>query len=135
MLLDRECPVRIHLVRRAKLSGVPGQHFGVALEYMFGDSEVFDLVYRRGLRAQSPEVFAQGRRLEKVMTLSDQASITAAVGRLQEQRDGYWPGRYDPLGRNCEHVARYIVTGREESLQANGAWFLAGLLGVMIVAN
>jgi hypothetical protein len=43
--------------------------------------------------------------------------------------------RYDLLGNNCEHFARYVATGRRESRQLQSTLLVAGSIALIIAAT
>lgn len=40
---------------------------------------------------------------------------------------------YDLVGHNCEHFARYVATGKRESIQVQAAMLVAGLVALAFV--
>jgi len=130
---DPGTPVRMHLISRPKRAGLPGRHFGVAVEYVFGGAEVFDLTQGIGMQARSFEEFLQGRRYRVELTLVDEFDVADAQHRLAEVLEERDPHRYHAVDRNCEHVARYVITGRQQSSQVQAGAFLGGLALVALL--
>jgi len=124
---DPGTPVRMHLISRPKLAGLPGRHFGVAVEYDLGAAEVFDLTRGIGMQARSFEEFRQGRRYRVELTLVDELDVADAQDRLVEVLEERDPHRYHAIDRNCEHVARYVIAGRQQSSQVQAGALLGGL--------
>jgi hypothetical protein len=111
-------PFAIHLIRRPKLANPVAWHYAVAIERFPGfPSIVYDLVQHRGFGRTTLEEFLQGRPVETVRSLSDEREIRAAWGRLYEVIAGADDIGYAIANQNCEHVARYIVSGRPTSTQ------------------
>ena len=76
------------------------------------------------------QVEAWGRGWQVLARATDEDS---ALARLVEacQRP-----RYELLGNNCEHFARYVVTGKRESRQLQGAgWVAVGLAAFIFVGR
>jgi hypothetical protein len=56
----------------------------------------------------------------------------AALARLQQALAN---PNYALFGNSCEHFARYIITGKRESTQLQGAVAVAGIIGLIIVVT
>ncbi len=130
---DPGTPIRMHLISRPKLAGLPGRHYGVAVEYAVGGAEVFDLTQDVGMQARSLDEFLRGRRYRVELTLVGELEVAEAWGRLARLLEEPDPHRYHAVDRNCEHVARYVTTGRRESGQAQTSAVLGGLALVALL--
>jgi len=116
---------------RPKLAG-PGHHVGVLLEGTFGQ-RIVDRGPDGGLRLTSVEDFCGPHEAKVELTLSDVDAVQAARARLVEMWNDPDEWSYGPIAKNCEHFARYVVLGRQESPQSAG-YVVAGL-AVLVVAG
>jgi hypothetical protein len=114
-----------HLVRRRK--GIVC-HYGVLLATPEGPTTVFQLV-PAGYETVDYAEFAKGRRVA-FLDWRPLAEGPAIRERL-EALPGRHP-RWSLFGHNCEHAARWVLTGRRESRQvaacAAAAAFAASVL-------
>lgn len=124
----RPQPVRMSLVSRAKLVGV-GKHYGVCLEYSPTWREILDLQEDDGLRVVPVETFAHGHKLWEELVLSGLPQTGPAWARVRELVSK--PPSYDLLKRNCEHIARRVMTGLAQSSQVSTWVFVAGAVALM----
>jgi hypothetical protein len=53
-----------------------------------------------------------------------------AISRINKALEN---NAYDLFGNNCEHFARYVATGRRESMQLQAIGLLVGLLATVII--
>ena len=97
-----------YLVRRPKCLV---RHYGVLAEIPGRPPEVFELL-PEGYRVTDLEGFAAGRtvKFSDWRPLSDAPFIRARLASLR-------PSRWNLCSNNCEHVARWVLTGRRESRQ------------------
>lgn len=63
------------------------------------------------------------------------AQINDVEGALARLRQALKYPRYDLVFNNCEHFARYVATGVRESRQVRDILSLAGIVGVVLLAN
>ncbi len=122
----------IHLVRRPKLSGLPGWHFGVACQSGV-DGVVYDLTQEHGVRVRSVTDFLEGIPGQVVQTVVDPCEVSAACRRLRQLLTRHDIHQYHFADRNCEHLARYVVTGKRKSLQVQGAVLVTAMLAVALL--
>lgn len=107
----------VHLVSRPKLNGV-GTHFGVAVEIIAtGFVRVYDATSSEGFRELSLAGFCDGKRYRIESTLINRRGIEAAFRRLEEVEHTIESSGFSVFDRNCEQVARYVLTGTWESKQ------------------
>lgn len=66
--------------------------------------------------------------------------IWEVLGRITDEhmafarmREAAQNPRYDLFGNNCEHFARFVATGKRESLQLQGAVAIAGVIGLALM--
>ena len=125
-------PARLHLVSRQKLSGLPGRHFGVVAEFAGGEAEVYDLVQGQGMGVQDLSVFLRSRQGCIERTLIDPTKVREAWLRLNDLAEDPLSHRYDVVGQNCEHVARYVMDGSWKSRQVESL-AVAGAVALLVL--
>lgn len=59
--------------------------------------------------------------------------ITDETMAFERMREAAKNPKYDLFGNNCEHFARFVATGRRESLQLQGAAIAAGALALLFL--
>ena len=114
---DPSYPMLMKLISRPKLGGGPGTHFGILAEFWDGRTQVFDLVQHGGFGDQDLDGFLQGHPCTERQTLDRPHEVRPAWDRLVELCEDPDRDWYRLADWNCEHVARFIVTGRWESAQ------------------
>jgi len=115
----------VGLIFRPKLLG-PGRHVGV----MLSDGNVAHK-QPAGVSIDSLETFLQGREPEFGERVPESMHVYL-LWRAYESVGRTLP--YDLLNRNCEHYATWLLKGKAESAQINGA-VLLGLLAVLVFAS
>ncbi len=122
-------PSAIHQVSRPKLSGLPGRHHGVLIQFTDGTEILMDLALGQGLQYKSQAQFACGHDLVIEESVWDPAALSSAIVRLASIEERLW--LYDVVFENCEPFARYVVSGRRSSRQVgNAAFAFAAVVGV-----
>ncbi|MCH8823250.1 MAG: hypothetical protein IH984_07040 [Planctomycetes bacterium] len=122
-------PIAVHLVSRPKACIPVGYHLAAAFEYKEPAYLFIIELHRDGLRMLTLRDFANDRAVEFLRTICHPRLINAAIRRLNYIIDRAETLRYDPLFHNCEHFARYVVLGKQESIQVKtiaGFGILAG---------
>jgi hypothetical protein len=107
-----------YLVRRRK-SCV--KHFGVMIVAPGRRAEVFHLL-PTGYETVSLEAFAEGRHVEvgERRPLSEGPAVKERLRALPALRP-----TWSLCGHNCEHAARWVLTGRRRSRQVAAGWAAA----------
>jgi hypothetical protein len=59
--------------------------------------------------------------------ITDEPDAISRINRAIEN------SAYDLFGNNCEHFARYVATGRRESMQLQALGLVASLLAVVVI--
>lgn len=125
-------PSRVELIRRRKTGG-PATHYGVRIWWSPLESQVYDFQYTNEVRRLTTAEFSAGLPVQVEQSLLDADAVSNAWARMQRILDGKW--KYDPLKQNCEHVARYVISGDLKSDQTRLVWFAAGIAFLLIVAR
>lgn len=125
-------PAGYYLISRRKLAG-PGTHYGlleITALSQFQKDKVFEL-QTTGYCVITFEEFANG----KDVTIHEGKPPEAAQEILERARlVRGWKPAYDILVNNCEHVARYVYSGKHESPQIAGLAALAVVVVFVLVA-
>ena len=114
-----------YLVRRRKCCV---QHFGVLAVAPGRPSEVFQLL-PAGYQIVDVGTFASGKRFHvgERRPLSEAPGIRERLAALPKRHP-----RWSLCGHNCEHAARWVLTGRRESRQVAAGWAAAGALLALV---
>ncbi|MEZ5976752.1 MAG: hypothetical protein R3F34_00815 [Planctomycetota bacterium] len=127
--------LRARLIRRPKLSGIPGWHYGIALfESVDVPIWVIDVTKNATPVGRTPAEFASEKRYELGREVVSGSALAEVFERVDEIASGRKPWDYELLCRNCEHLARYLLLGREESEQVQ-TWFGLALVGLLVLAS
>ena len=124
-------PVAVHLIRRRKLGVTAAWHFGVAFEFEEPPRLYIVELQGEGLRTLPLRGFANDRAVEILRTIQHPRLVGAAIRRLKYFIDRAGTLSYDPLFRNCEHFARFVVEGKRQSMQVHTVVGL-GILAVAV---
>jgi hypothetical protein len=120
-----------YVVSRPKLTGF-GTHYGVLATAIppFHRDEVLHLT-RNGPKVVTFSEFARGRKV-RIQEGAPPEKVQEIIQRAQTLLR--WPKPYDLVSNNCEHAARWIVSGKAESRQINGVgWALGiGLVALLV---
>lgn len=111
-------PTRMRLISRPKAGGL--RHYGVEVTYDDDKSEIFELQKYKGIRVLAMDGFLCGRARSKLRTHEELAlaeAVERAWRRLQSKLTELEKKSYHLLFENCEHFARFVVTGRTSSRQ------------------
>ena len=110
-----------YLVRRRKACV---KHFGVLAVAPGRPAEVFQLL-PSGYEITDLESFAAGKRVhvEGWRPLAEAPAIRERLAALPRRHP-----RWSLCGHNCEHAARWVLTGRRESRQVAAGWAAAAAL-------
>jgi hypothetical protein len=116
-----------YLVRRPK-SCV--KHFGVMTVAPGRRTEVFHLL-PTGYETVTPEAFAEGKRVEfgERRPLSEGPAIRERLRSIPTLNP-----KWSLCGHNCEHAARWVLTGRRQSRQVAAGWAAVGAAAGMLLA-
>jgi hypothetical protein len=119
---------KITVVRRPKLNGVPGFHFGVRLP----DGTVVDQGMDTGMRVCHPAMFSAGLPVETVreVPISEHVNV---YQRLHRARFGMAP--YDLLNWNCETFATWLAGEEPRSDQIRWVAVAAVVATVVVMAS
>ncbi len=121
-------PDGLYLVkRRSEAKGV--DHFGI-----------LDVGNRLGYpQASQPVVLHQVPPAVRADWLQNTAGPWTILGRILDEagainriNEAARNPRYDVLGNNCKHFARYVATGKRESPQLQGVVAGVGLVGLIV---
>jgi hypothetical protein len=113
-----------YLVRRPKCVV---RHYGVAAVVPGRPAEVFELL-PEGYRVTDLETFGAGRsvKFEDWRPLSEAPRIRSRLAALEPS--------WNLCAFNCEHAARWVLTGRRESRQiASWSRVAAALFGALVL--
>jgi hypothetical protein len=135
-MFEHDPPPSVSLITRPKLAG-PGEHYGVLFTRVanwFDRSPMSDGLVRvvydlntAGPRELSMDEFAEGHQVQVRAYYTDPDVVEAAHHRLNEGCRGH-RARFDLGQRNCEHWARWVVTGEERSSQIAGLGFVGAIV-------
>ena len=129
----RALPSGVYLIRRPKLFNPLGSHYGVLVVW-YGVVTVYDLQDDEGPRkAITFAKFAENRPVFRMDSVPPGDGSAAVFDRLNEAIDKYQDWRL--WNNNCEHWARYVVTGVHTSGQTNGLGLLGGLAVLVMLAG
>lgn len=130
MYSSRARLVAVHLVRRRKVSVPVGWHLGAAFEYEEPACLHIVELQRDGLQTLTLQDFANDRTVEILRTIQNPRLVGAAIRRLKYFIDRAGILSYDPLFRNCEHFARFVVEGKRRSVQVRTILIFGIVAGV-----
>lgn len=120
------------VISRRKIYG-PGTHYGVLATGM-GLWSRDEVLHHTGTQYEVTtfEAFARDRSV----TLHEGQPPEAAGEVLRRTAEiRRWRPAFDILSNNCEHIARFVVLGRQESSQITGLVVLSVLVLVLAAAS
>lgn len=119
--LDVPTPDMVALVRRDSRGMPLIQHYGVAFHFPGAGWAVYDLTPDEGLTGNWLSDWVGESRSWLARPTSDPRRVRAAWARLHLVFRSPSRDRYRLYDRNCEHLARWVATGRPESRQVDHA--------------
>lgn len=117
------------LLSRAKINGGLGTHYGLELRYADWSADVLHLD-EYGVHVDSYDDFAAGRAVTVESYVDHPAYLAAIEQRFWHIANQHVQWRL--LDRNCEHIARWVLTGEAASNQI--AWGLGITAALVLVA-